>query len=94
MLPSPLLDSLWLSKDEGLDWCSIIEHHVFAKCADAGGNDRSMLSRVKEDVSRYLRSALEPVWVVKRSAIDTKYLGESLKVEKKLCTAGRAETDG
>ena len=89
-----LLDRVRLSESGGFDQRSIIEYRVFAKRPDAGRNDRAMLGRVKEDVQRCPRRSFEPVWIVKRSAIDAKDLGEALEIEKKLGTAGRAEIDG
>jgi hypothetical protein len=55
---------------------------VLAKRAEAGGDDRAVLRRVEEDMSRHLWGALKPVRLVECSAIDAEYLGKSFKIEK------------
>ena len=89
-----LPDGAWPSKDDGFDRCSVVERCVLAKCFKTGGDDGAVLRDVEEDVSRYARGALEPVRLVKCSAIDAKYVGKSFEIQKQLGAAGRAEIDG
>src|SRR5882724_2626927 len=90
---APLIDGMGLSEGRGFDRRSVVAHRVFEIAADAGGNDRAILRRSKEDVFRHFRAALEPVRVVEGPAVNAKSLRKPLKAEEKFCAAGRAKMD-
>ena len=80
-------------KDDGLNGCAISEHRMLAKRAEAGGDDGAVLRGVEKDVPRYRRRTIEPVRIVKRSAVDPENIGKPLEFEKQLRPAGRTEID-
>lgn len=81
----------WRLQNAGFNRCPVGQHRMFKKCVEASRYYRSVLSYTKKNMLGIMRCLFEPVWFVKRSAIDTDHLRKSLEFEEDLRPAAIAK---